>query len=134
MEYITNGVQGASDYKVHWLGWEAQNVELLLDLGGMIPTREVTISSLYDPKSWIFHPKSVTCYYSTDGVLFSKLGQHEVIGQQKTEQVTRDYHFFLPDAPLRYIKFAIQATLQNPSWHPSAGGKSWVFVDEIVVH
>jgi hypothetical protein len=35
--------------------------------------------------------------------------------------------------PVRFVRFRIEGTKILPAWHASAGGLSWVFVDEIVV-
>jgi hypothetical protein len=132
ISYLTNGVQGASDYKVHWLGWEAEDFEIVLDLKETTQADSILIGSLYDPKSWIFHPASVTCFISEDGDNYAKIGTILVEGDQKTEPVTRSFSF-RPGKDFRYIKFKVKGTIANPRWHPSAGGKSWVFIDEIVV-
>jgi hypothetical protein len=76
LAYITNGVLGAADFRVHWLGWEAQDFSLFIDLDTLCAASEIQISSLYDP---------------------------------------------------------IKGTLALPAWHASAGGGSWVFIDEVVV-
>jgi len=133
LSYLSNGVQGASDYKVHWLGWEAQDFTLTLDLEQTISAEQVSIGTLYDPKSWIFHPKEISCSFSIDGLEFNSLDINQLHGDQSDEPVTRTHFFTLPDTPIRYIRFHIKGTHANPGWHPSAGGKSWVFVDEIVV-
>jgi hypothetical protein len=36
-------------------------------------------------------------------------------------------------AAVHYVRFFIEGTKHLPDWHASAGGLSWVFVDEIVV-
>jgi len=133
LSYLTNGVQGASDYKVHWLGWEAQDFELILDLESIVQADSITIGSLYDPKSWIFHPKAVSCAVSEDGRDYELIGKQLVDGEQRTEPVTRSFIFQTGGKSLRFVKLTIKGSLQNPRWHPSAGGKSWVFIDEIVV-
>jgi len=133
LAYLTNGVKGANDFKVHWLGWEAQDFRLDTDLG--IAQRPVSIemSTLYDPKSWIFHPASVTCLVSEDGKAFKSLGTIVVGGDQKKDEVTRTFAFKPGQNSVRYVRFEVKGTIHNPGWHPSAGGASWVFVDEIVV-
>jgi hypothetical protein len=132
MAVITNGVQGADSYKVHWLGWENEDPQLTLDLGENRSFKSVSIGSLWDPKSWILHPTRVTCMVSTDGITWDNAGSAEVTGDQKKEEVTRNYTF-TGDFNKRYIRFYITGTKKLPSWHPSAGGLSWVFLDEIVV-
>ena len=121
--YLTNGVQGASDYKVHWLGWEAQDFSIVMDLGEEVEADSIMIGSLYDPKSWILHPASIRCYVSEDGSSYKLIGKHDVTGDQRKEPVTRTYSFAAPNSEIRYVKFDIKGTIKNPRWHPSAGGR-----------
>lgn len=130
---LTNGVQGSNDYRVHWLGWEAVDFELVLDLDSVRMPQSIAISSLYDPKSWVLHPKSVTCQVSEDGTTYREVGKIVVEGEQKKEELTKQYLFNTGLGKCRYIRFQIESTKQLFNWHASAGGKSWVFVDEIVV-
>jgi len=133
LTYLTNGVKGANDYKVHWLGWEARDFSLDTDLGSAQRPVSIEMSTLYDPKSWIFHPASVACLVSEDNKAWKSLGTITVAGDQKKEDVTKTYDFKPGGIPVRYVKFKVKGTIHNPKWHPSAGGASWVFVDEIVV-
>jgi len=133
LTYLTNGVKGANDFKVHWLGWEAQDFTLEADLGAAQKPGSIEMSTLYDPKSWIFHPASVSCSVSEDGKSFRSAGMIKVTGEQQKEEVTRTYTFQPGTGAVRFVRFDVKGTLKNPMWHPSAGGPSWVFVDEIVV-
>lgn len=133
LTYLTNGVRGASDFKVHWLGWEGQDFSLDTDLGAVQRPVSIEISTLYDPKSWIFHPASVSCSVSEDGKTYKSLGKITVAGDQVKEEVTKTFAFKPGQIPVRQVRFDVRGTIRNPKWHPSAGGTSWVFVDEIVV-
>jgi len=130
---LTNGVRGANDFKVHWLGWEARDFWLVLDLDEVVESATIEISTLYDPKSWILHPASVTCLVSADGVNFQTIEKQTVEGDQRKEEVNRLFTFQVQYMKYRFVKFEIKGTLRLFDWHPSAGGGSWVFVDEIVV-
>jgi hypothetical protein len=133
ISYLTNGVHGTNDFKVHWLGWEARDFTVEVDLEAVQHPDTIRISSLYDPKSWIFHPASVTCSISEDGSKYQPVGKQVVGYDQRQEQVTRLYQFLPGGKPVRFVRFDILGTKRNPDWHPSAGGDSWVFVDEVVV-
>jgi hypothetical protein len=133
LTYLTNGVKGANDWKVHWQGWEGQDFQLDADLGAVQKPLSIEMSTLYDPKSWILHPASVSCSVSEDGKTFKTIGAITVTGDQQKEDVTRTFAFKPGSELVRYIKFNVKGTIQLPKWHPSAGGASWVFVDEIVV-
>jgi hypothetical protein len=136
---LTNGVRGAADFKVHWLGWEGVDVVLTLDLGRPVAAREIALSTLSDSRSWILHPASVACSVSTDGLSFREAGAKALPGDHRDEDVVRTFSWTddmaSPGAlaAVRYVRFRIEGTKRLPDWHASAGGLSWVFVDEIVV-
>ncbi|MGQ9802028.1 MAG: DUF4838 domain-containing protein [Candidatus Saccharicenans sp.] len=133
LDLLTNGVRGANDYKVHWLGWEGQNFELLLDLEKTVEASVIEISTLWDAKSWILHPVSVSCYVSKDGINFELIGSQKYAEDQRQAEVSKIWSFQAGDRQFRLVRFEVQGTLKLYDWHPSAGGKYWVFVDEIVV-
>jgi hypothetical protein len=133
MAVITNGVQGADSYKVHWLGWEGEDFQVTIDLGARMSFHSISLGSLWDPKSWILHPSRVTCMVSADGITWDNAGTTEVTGLQQKEDVTRNYVFTGDFKNKQYIRYYITGTKKLPSWHPSAGGLSWVFLDEVVV-
>lgn len=128
---LTNGVKGTEDYKVHWLGWEGLDPRITIDLEKVDTLREITLSTLQDPKSWILHPLFVTCYFSEDGTTFTKTGMVTSGGDQQKEPPIREFTFKCVPAPVRYIRFFVTATKFLPLWHPYKGNKSWVFIDEI---
>jgi len=139
MAVLTNGVRGANDFKVHWLGWEGVDFMLTVDLGKTVWPSEISLSTLSDFRSWILHPESVTCFVSADGVSFQNIGKIYYVGDHVGEESIRPFYWKVglneDTAPpgLRYVRFRIEGTKRLPDWHVSAGGLSWVFVDEIVV-
>jgi hypothetical protein len=130
---LTNGVRGAHDFRVHWLGWEGPDFALTVDLEAPTSAREASIGTLWSAQSWILYPRRVTCLVSADGEHFEAVGSQGVEGDQRQEEITRTFAFTLSGQPIRAIRFQVEGTHQLPEWHPSAGGTSWVFVDEIVV-
>jgi len=136
---LTNGVRGAADFKVHWLGWEGVDLVLTLDLGKPVAAREITLSTLSDFRSWILHPDKVACAVSADGLTFREIGAKVLAGDHRDEDVVRTFSWTddmaAPGAlaDIRYVRFHVEGTKRLPAWHASAGGLSWVFVDEIVV-
>ena len=129
---LTDGVRGANDFRVHWLGWEGVDFDLTLDVGEGRAPLEASLSTLYDPKSWILHPRSVTCLVSSDGARFQKIQTLRVEGDQRSEEITRTFTCTFEIPHVRFVRFHVEGTKELPGWHASAGGRSWVFVDEIV--
>jgi hypothetical protein len=136
---LTNGVRGAADFKVHWLGWEGVDFALTLDLGRPVEAREIATSTLSDARSWILHPDKVACEVSADGAAFREIGTKTFAGGHEGEDVVRSFSWTEDMTPpgalsgVRYVRFRFEGTKRLPAWHVSAGGLSWVFVDEIVV-
>jgi hypothetical protein len=108
---------------------------LFYDLEQPTQAKTIEISTLYDPKSWILHPASVSCYVSETGTNYKLIEKQTVAGDQRkeTEVVNRTFTFNTTGIKYRYVKFEVKGTLKLFDWHPSAGGGSWVFVDEVVV-
>ena len=134
LSILTNGIKGANDYKVQWLGWEGKDFNLVLDMERPVNAASIEISSLWDPKSWVLHPASVSCLVSKNGKDYMSIGKIVTEGDQQQEEISRVFKFKAPDYAIRHIKFEVKGTIHLFGWHPSAGWKSWVFIDEITVH
>jgi hypothetical protein len=130
---LTNGILGSNDYRVNWLGWEGTDFELVLDLDSVCTPKEIVISSLYSQGSWILHPKSVTCQVSEDGKSYRDVGKVVVEGDQRKEELTREFLFNKDLGKCRFVRFQVEGTKHLYDWHAAPGGTSWTFIDEIVV-
>ncbi len=111
---LTNGVRGAADFKVHWLGWEGADFRLVLDLEQTRDVRTIGLSTLYDPKSWIFHPRRVLCEASADGTSWRPVGAFEIDGDQRREETTRTFEWTGPLAGVRFVRFAVTGDQSQP--------------------
>lgn len=113
---------------------------LTLDLGKPVGTvREITLSTLSDARSWILHPDRVALEVSADGSTFHRAGETAASGDHQGEEIVRAHVWSGGSIPpdlssgVRFLRFRVEGTKQLPAWHISAGGASWVFIDEIVV-
>lgn len=133
LSYLTNGVNGASDYNIHWLGWFGNDTELILDLDTLSRAKNISIHSLWNGKSWILHPAEISCSISSDGEHYIPIGSIRIEGDQQKEDPIRAYSFQAENVVYRYVKFTVKGTKTLFNWHPSAGEPSWFFLDEITV-
>ncbi|MBN2172540.1 MAG: DUF4838 domain-containing protein [Bacteroidales bacterium] len=131
---LTDGVQGAHDFNVHWLGWWGKDAIITVDLEKPVQADVVSIGTLWDGKSWILHPSSITCLVSEDGKEFLQIDLRKVEGDQQDEPVTRKFEFKTNGITYRYVRFNIQGFGNLPRWHASEGEPAWFFVDEITVN
>lgn len=126
-------MQGAHDFNVHWLGWWGEDAIITVDLENIVNPEKIEIGTLWDGRSWVLHPASVTCLVSKDDNKYVRLGTLEVSGDQQFEEVTRKFTFHPDIGEIRYVRFEIKGAGALPGWHASEGEPSWFFVDEITV-
>ncbi len=55
------------------------------------------------------------------------------IPQQEYEALIHTFSANLQNVSARYVKVFAKNVKLCPDWHPSAGGKAWLFVDEIII-
>lgn len=132
LETLTDGVIGSDDYKMLWIGWWGDDVVLDVDLEQITNDKQITISSLAKPASWILHPLSVECQISKDNAKWISLGTQNGDGLNRNNPVTKEFAFN-SQGDFRYIRFIVKGTKTLPSWHHCYTQKSWFFLDEIIV-
>ena len=117
-----------------WLGYEASHLTAVLELEKKDTLSAVFVSALSDPSSWIFYPKAIKVWLSEGGDAFEFAS--EIFITKDHRDGTELSYFAVPFLPknARYVKIEIMSILKNPDWHPSPGGGSWFFVDEILVN
>lgn len=133
-ESLINGRLGSRDFHdPEWLGFEATDLEALIDLGSTRSIKKVTCHFLQEQGSWIFLPGKVEIALSKEGNDYHELSEAELPLAEdylsKVEAVT----FPVTEAEVRYIRVKAWNRGTCPEWHAGAGGKAWLFCDEIVV-
>lgn len=126
---------GSSFGSGHWLGFEARNMAAVIDFGEELNISEVLVGCLRDHSSWIFMPKNITVYHSTDKQDFAKAASvTEAIPIEHQPPSPEFIKLNFPAVKARYIRVEISNIIEVPGWHPGSGGKAWLFVDEILVN
>ena len=132
---LVNGIKGSTNFlDGAWQGFEKDDLEAVIDLGKIQTIRKISTGFLQVMNSWIFFPKSVEYAVSTDGKIFRTVAviENNVPPSQKGELIKQ---FEQEIQPLRGQLVRVRAKNIGvcPAWHPGAGGKAWLFVDEVVV-
>jgi hexosaminidase len=133
---LTNCIRGSSDYsKEFWVGFQGTDADMTIDLGEEMEISQINVSLLHNTRSWIFLPTHITYEVSTNGKKFNKVGEFDY-----SEEALKDGKY-LKEADLtfktqkaRYIRIQAIGVKENPEWHGAPGGKSWIFIDEIIVN
>lgn len=134
-EALLDGLRGGSDFRTgYWQGFNGRDLQLVVDLKKEQMVHLVGLSCLEEIKSWIWFPSSIEIQVSTDGQHFAKAGFWQNNGPLNNEGVRVKELTTEVNQVCRYIRIiAHPAFDQIPSWHLGAGGKPWIFADEIVI-
>ena len=131
---LVNSLRGSRNFgDGNWQGFEGEDLELTIDLEKQEPLSKVTVGCLHQTGSWIFLPKGIKVYTSEDGNKFVPAGSTTNNVPLQSEAQVVDFSVDLSDTTARYIKVLVSNQGKVPQWHSAGGGKSWLFVDEIIV-
>jgi len=127
-------IRGGTNFRTGaWQGYEGVNLEAIIDFGSIQLITGIEAGFLQDVGAWIFYPEQVDFSVSTDGVNFQYLSTvKNDISQKDTQVQTRDFGMNIA-TKARYIKVVAKNTGVCPEWHWGAGGKAWIFADEITI-
>lgn len=129
---LVNGLNGSKNFgDGNWCGFEGNDLDALIDLGETTGITSVSISFLHNPHSWIFRPEYVKLEYSEDGKEFKQLDEYK-LGDNENKPGIINYNKEV-NIKARYIKVFGKNIEKCPPSHYAAGGKAWLFVDEIIV-
>lgn len=127
-------IRGSRDFRLGaWQGYEGVNIEAVVDLGKVSSVSRMLLSCLQDQGAWIFMPDLVRFEISDDGKTFKEIGGvMNDVPEKAAGPILKEFvlHY---STNTRYIKVTAVNKGKIPNWHPGAGGKPWIFADEIVV-
>lgn len=121
-------------YYDKWLGFEVDDVHATIDLKKTTRINTITVRFLEKLDNWIFPPEKVDIFVSQDGNTYTLLPSESMreraeggiafINLYRSKQINQ---------PVRFVRVVAKNPAVCPDWHPGAGGKAWLFVDEIIV-
>ena len=135
MQTLVNGLTGTIAHNDgYWQGWLEQDLEVVIDLEEKENIMGVSIGFLESHGVWIFLPVGLEVSFSNDGKSYKNPIVIEVKDGKRNGSANRTT-VQSPEINLsaRYIKIKAINRGTCPDWHPGAGGKSWIFADEIFV-
>ncbi len=132
---LIDGRRGSENWRGgRWHGYEAQDFVAVLDLGEPVPVHRAGAGFLQDFGSWILMPGELMVETSLDGQTFEPAGRvgHNV-SDREFGVIRGDLVVDLKGYPVRYLRFQATNYGPMPPWHAGAGGKSFIFIDELIV-
>lgn len=115
-----------------WQGFEGVDLEAVVDLKEETSFNRLILNCVEDQNAWIFSPSEILFYGSNDGKEFKLLSSQKPIVKDTEGAHIRRLGVDVK-GKARYIKVVAKPMNPIPSWHKGAGGKGWIFADEIIV-
>lgn len=134
---LTDGLKGSHKFRDgNWQGYWGNDVEVVLDLGKERDVSSFSSGFLQYNNAWIFFPKEVTYWVSSDGENFEEIGRvNNLISPKEKKQETQEFELKLSETmKMRYVKLLAKSIGPCPEWHDAAGSDSWLFIDEFSVN
>jgi predicted alpha-1,2-mannosidase len=131
---LIDGIRGEPFVFGGWQGFHGENMEVTVDLGEVRGFSRIRATFLQQADSWIWVPEQVTIRVSTDGDHFSEIySEKNTVSEHEGGSFVHAFESVSQDFQARYIRVTAVNRKVCPPWHPGAGGKAWIFADEITV-
>ncbi len=132
---LVDGIRGSLNYRDgRWQGYEGIDLLATVDMGEVVTIGSVELGFLQSQSSWIFLPVEVLVAVSVDGESFDLVDSFGTDEAMPADSLTvRKVVARFTPTPVRYVRVQAKNVGVCPAGHPGAGGKAWLFVDEIVV-
>jgi len=132
---LADGMTGSTDLNDgRWLGFEGSDAEFVVELKTSRAIRAVRIGCLEDQNSWLFFPRAVDASVSPDGTTYGESVHADCQAAAPSNTASRrEFTVPLASGNARFIKIRVSGVGVCPSWHKGAGGKAWLFLDEVTV-
>ncbi|WP_181885090.1 glycoside hydrolase family 20 protein [Pontibacter diazotrophicus] len=130
---LVNGIinrKGGRDQQS--VGYSGSDLEATIDLGTAQQVNNVVVHALNSGGTYVYPPKAVEVYGSTDGKNFQPLGTTNTVSEVAGSKAIVKVEF--APATTRFVKVAVKNTQTVPEGKQGAGEKTWLFLDEIEVN
>ncbi len=131
---LVDGQRGGFWNDGFWQGFEFNNLDVTIDLGRVTKVSEASLGTIQFLASWIFLPEEAEFFLSADGNDFISAGKAFADpALERAEDVTHEYTVHFEKQPVRFVRVVAKNRATCPDWHLGAGGKAWIFADEVSV-
>jgi len=131
---LFDGIKAKANHTTgDWLGFSEKPLDITVAIGSVQP-KLLEVSFLLHEGAYIFPPQTLEVWIGNKGV-WKKVTSPPQASSTKIEEARFGLVSIpLPAGPMDQIRLKAQPIAKLPTWHPGAGAKGWVFVDEILVH
>jgi len=118
-----------------WQGFEGEDLDAVVDLGRVIDVTSIRAGFLEANGSWVFLPRDVTFSIAGEDRVFEVVATFTLpMPEERQPNATQSVSTELSGKTARYVRVVAKNIGALPEWHSAAGGRAWLFVDEIQVN
>jgi hypothetical protein len=129
---LVDGLYGEPNVFGGWQGFFGDDFEVVIDLGKVREIKSIESSYLQQYPAWIWLPAGVEYAVSKDGKNFTTVYKTENdTPVDEPGSFTKKFSASISKTQAQFVKVTARNIGKCPAWHPGAGEKAWVFVDEI---
>ena len=133
---LVDGLTGDDNYRSgRYIGFYGKDFDVTIDLQEEKEISSVSVGTYLVPGDYIFGLTGLEVYGSADGKNFKKIASKSIPTLEKGSKnnvLHRDEITF-DKTPVRYVRIVGKCTPVLPKWHPGAGSKTFMFIDEVAV-
>jgi len=118
-----------------WQGFEGEDLDAVIDLGGLTEIESIRAGFLEANGSWVFLPQEVTFAIAGEDQVFEVVATFAFpVPEERQPNATRSVSTALSGKTARYVRVVAKNIGTIPEWHSAAGARAWLFADEIQVN
>jgi len=141
---LTDGEYGGSSFYSNWLGFEGNDMEVIIDLGEPKTISNIQTAFLQVTNHIVFFPEYVEVSFSRDNSRDAQIGRPH--GEKLRISTTRPlrtgskvndieyFNFNFDPVKTRFVKIYARNMKKAPEWHNASGLPAWIFCDEIIIN
>lgn len=132
---LVDGFHGTDNFRDGmWQGFYGTDFEVVIDLGSIQNINKISAGFIQATSSGVVFPDYVDYSVSTDGKNFTAAGRIQFPSSMRNPDPTiQNYTLQLKSIDAQFIKIKAKNINVLPVWHPEAGSKPWLMIDEIVI-
>ncbi len=132
---LVDGLRGDTRFSSgRWLGFgNFTPMTAVVDLGEGTEFSSAGAGVCICTADGIFDARKMTISVSDDGGSFREIAEEEYPRLERETKETTSHILTFEPVKARYVKVHLLPEREIPSWNWLAGGKAWLFVDEIIV-
>jgi hexosaminidase len=112
-------------------------MEATIELAVPTDIKMVKVGLCHEPNDWVIWPKSVWVSFSKDGKEFTEWKFAELPAYDQPNPMAGLGRFEararVDVKQAKFVRVKVKNQGELPMWHPNAGEKAWIMVDEVEI-